>query len=257
MIGAETNSPKFFIHFGKLVYTVFVLYVVWSAISVTIKYVYIYGSCRRDPYVAHESLEEESLLHDEPSDCCGIQANSLSWYQKIQWFLFTVGAEMSLASTFIYWALVHRANEGFSKPNYANTIVIIHLVNALVAIFDVWLTNIPIRILHGAYMIFFSGSYQLFTGVYYAVNGTDIMNNNRVSPILNYNSEPGIAIIMDYVIPLVIVPAVHMFFFLQYVLRSSLLYIIHSRCLRPQPLSEMSPPDIIDSELPATHERTS
>ena len=251
VIGAETGSPKFFIYLGDLAFTVFAFYTVWSAFSVTFRFLLVHVCCKeRFSYERADDDEEESNLHNEPAKNCGIAENDLSWYQKVQWFLFTIGAEMAVAATVIYWSLVHKVNSGFIKPQVN---VPIHLLNAVVAILDTWLANFPIRILHVVYVSLFGAGYQVFTGIYYAVNGTDIYGRHHINHILNYKSNPGVAVVIDFVIPFIFIPIVHLFFFLQYLLREGLLHLIKHKCLKrkrrqPLSLSEQTEADSVPKE---------
>ena len=240
VVGVKTASPKFFIYFGNLVFTVFVLYTVWSALSVTFSFLLVQVCCKeRFSYErADDDDREASNLYNAPAAHCGMATNDLFWYQKVQWFLFTVGAEMAVVATVVYWALVHKPNSGFTD-SVRN--VPVHLLNAIVAILDAWLGNFPIRILHGVYMVLFGAGYQIFTGIYYATNGTNLEHKHYISHLLNYKTAPGVAAIIDIVIPFAIIPIIHLFFFFLYVLREGLLHIIKRKCLkrkRREPLAE-------------------
>ena len=206
----------------------FVFYTVWSAISVTAKFIQVHVICK-DRYSYQQTDLESSNLQNAPTLYCGLATDELSWYQKVQWFLFTVGAEMAVASTLLYWSLKHEVNSGFTNPAVN---VPINLLNAIVAMLDTWLTGIPIRILHGVYLIIFGAGFQLFTGIYYAANGTDISGKHSINQIPNYNKNPGVSAIIDIAIPFIILPIIHLLFFLNYLMRESLLYIAKSKCIR-------------------------
>ena len=146
---------------------------------------------------------------------------------------------MAVASTLLYWSLVHNVNSGFTDPEVN---VPVNLLNAIVAILDTWLTGIPIRILHGVYLILFGAGFQLFTGIYYAANGTDINGKHSINQIPNYNKNPGVSAIIDIAIPFIILPIIHLLFFLNYLMKESLVYIFKSKCIRRRSSPKRSNP---------------
>ena len=228
VVGAQSGSPKFFTELSNLSFTVFTFYTVWSALSVALKFLQVHVICK-DRFSYEPTDLESSNLHNAPTLYCGLATNELSWYQKVQWLLFTLGAEMAVASTLIYWTLVHKPHTGFTKPAVN---VPVNLLNAIVAVVDTWVTGIPIRILHGIYLILFGVAFQLFAGIYYASNGTDINGHHSISHVANFNHNPGVTMIIDIVIPFIIMPAVHMLFFIIYLAREAALYSLKSKCIR-------------------------
>ena len=146
---------------------------------------------------------------------------------KIQWPLFTVGTEFAVAITLLYWTLFY---EPHSKHNFFSIDSLhIHLINGILAIVDLWMSGVPVRVYHALHSVLFAISYVVFTGVYYAAGGTDPAGNSFIYPFLNYESSPGSAIGLGIVCALVLTTSIHFVFYLQFIIRNWITCYIQRR----------------------------
>ena len=105
-----------------------------------------------------------------------------------------------------------------------------HLVNGIIALVEIWVTGVPVHFLHFVYVQIIAGSYVVFTGIYFAANLTNNMDGERyIYSVLDYEANPGTASALVILVVLVLVPAIHLVFYLQYVLRYWLVYFIYGR----------------------------
>lgn len=137
---------------------------------------------------------------------------------KIQWVLFVVGTEFAVAITILYWTLFY---DPHSKHNFFSLDSLhVHLLNGIAAVVNFWLAGVPVRLYHALYSVLFAVSYVVFTGVYYAAGGTDPMGNSFIYPFLNYESNSSLAVGLGVVCALLLMTAIHLVFFLLFVVRS-------------------------------------
>ena len=138
--------------------------------------------------------------------------------EKIQWLLFTVGTEFAVAITLIYWTLFYQPH---SKQNFFSLDSLhIHLINGILALVDLWMTGVPVRVYHALYSILLALSYVAFTGIYYAAGGTDPTGNSFIYPFLNYKSSPGSAVGLGIMCALLLMTAILFIFFILSLIRN-------------------------------------
>ena len=147
------------------------------------------------------------------SGCCGVEGDGIGWYQKVQWLLFTVSGGATLGVVILYWALIFEG--GTIGPINAN----VHLTNGIIALIDIWVSGTPVRILHIVYLQIYGVSYALFTGIYYAANGTDENGERYIYKTLNYKEHPASAAATLVTVTVVGLVVLHLFFYAQYTLR--------------------------------------
>ena len=198
------------------------MYLIWSAISVTIRYIQQnVPQCMKYKDKQQQIDDELDLMTSKPTGCC--KYNSLQWYEIIHWVLYTVGGEAAIVISILFWALLR------SLFNYYSFMS--HLVNALIAVLDIWVTRLPIRLYHAVYLVMFSAVYIVFTGIYFVAGGGNEFNNaTYIYPVLDYEESPDTASGIAIGLALVYVPLIHLFFYINYLLREGVLYIIRAKC---------------------------
>ena len=221
----STIEAKYFIYLTNLGFMMLTLYTVWSATAVTYRFIRVHACHReeeeKEEEEEYQEIDPSTLEEHEPQGCCGVVTNNISWYQMVNWLLFTLGVEIALGITLLFWSLLYRP--GTHDIDYtSHTNLVPHLVNGITAVLETWLTSIPIRLLHFIYPAVFGVGYVVFTGIYFAANGTDPHGNSFIYPVLDYENKPGIAIAIDVVAIIVLLPALHLLFFIQYMIRSAL-----------------------------------
>ena len=214
----EANGgAKYFIFLTNWSYLAWNVYLIVSAVSATVKVVLVY--CY--PSHAGHSATTTSLLEapkpyvdiDVPAGCCGREGDAISWYHKIQWVLFYFGVHMAVVVSILYWALLYGG--GPVDGVNANT----HLVNCIIALVDVFFSGVPVRILHFIYPVLFGAVYAVFTGIYFAADGTNAMGDPYIYSVIDYESSPGSAAGWVLAVVLVIIPIIHLLLFGLYSLR--------------------------------------
>lgn len=177
--------------------------------------------CPRDPEVVDLNIE----LTSKPKGCCGVIHNSLQWYECVQWALFLLSAELAVSISLLYWPLFYDPSKPKDLLTHLN--VVLHLVNGVVAVLDMWISRMPVRIYHMLYLMLLSFAYVAFTGVYYAAGGgNDYDNGTYIYPQLNYKDSPETASALSVGGSLVCIPLIHMFFYINYLLREGILYLM-------------------------------
>ena len=105
----------------------------------------------------------------------------------------------------------------------------VHALNSVFVLLDRCLSAIPVRVLHFWHCSVYGAVYAIFTGIYYAVGGTN-GEDPYIYPILDFAESPGIgaAWLLALIFPGVIL--IHTIMFLIYLFREWLA----SKCCKKQ-----------------------
>ena len=220
---AENGETKYFIYLTNWSFLVWCGYLVVSALSATIKVIEVYCCKEKGTRIPRNSPGCSMVLveGDRPVGCCDRQNDATSWYQKIQWIMFYCGTEMAIAVTILYWTVIYQGGEVSGVD--ANT----HLVNGIFALVDIAISGVPVRIFHAIYPLMITGTYSVFTGIYYAANGTNVQGERYIYGVLDYDESPGTAAGWILGTVLVLLPLLHMAAFGLY---SARLWISYCLC---------------------------
>lgn len=218
------GGPKFFIFLTNWSYLMWNSYLIISALSVTFKISTIY-CCKYRKRNAQSLLDTPTpyIDIDRPVGCCGRENDTTSWYQKVQWLFFYLGAETAVLVSVLYWTLLYSG--GPVDGVNANT----HLVNGIFALIDVLFSGIPVRILHFIYPAAFAGVYVTFTGIYFAAGGTNPNGEPYIYSVIDYENSPGSATGWVLAVGLIFIPLFNMLFFGLYTARFWLTYCLWAR----------------------------
>lgn len=232
---------KYLIYISNWSFMIWLAYLVFSAISLTIKSIWQFSPV--NDRASHPScccccqtqrIMYRPCVNSDHKDCCLDQLQesrqmpqSCGIMDKIQWPLFTLGAEFAVAITLLYWTLFY---EPHSKQNFFSVDSLhIHLINGVLAFVDLWASGVPVRIYHALHSVLFAISYVIFTGVYYIAGGTDPTGSSSIYPFLNYKSNPGSAVGLGIVCSLVLMTSIHIVFYLQFLMRNWITCYIQRR----------------------------
>ena len=223
--GISGVGPKFFIYLTNWGFIVWNTYLFIAVISTTLNFY-------RTFCVPNNAIENNELSVHSTNKCqshyCGIRSGTITWKEKIQWVLFTIGTEFAVSISIIFWIFFFEFNV-YSLH--------VHMINGIVAVLDLWITGIPIRLLHLAYVLLFGFVYILFTVLYYTFNGTDVCGNRFIYPILDYGSKGSGALGLLIGCTLGYLTTVHLLFFIQYLARHWITGYIHRRLYAQRPLT--------------------
>ena len=170
------------------------------------------------------STSAQPELIEVSQGCCGIESDQTSWYQKIHWLLSTVGTSVALSVVVLYWVAIYDEDQEVDGVN-ANT----HLTNGIVAVFDIWFSGTPVRILHFVYPILYGAAFAVFSGIYFAAGGEDPSGNPYIYEVLDYGNNPKKAAGICIAAALALL-FIHCMFYIQYVLRVWCIWFIWKHC---------------------------
>ncbi|CAG5134973.1 unnamed protein product [Candidula unifasciata] len=146
---------------------------------------------------------------------------SIPWYLKPLWLLTSVVFNTAIIVTVLYWSLV------FTGELDNIVTVMVHGVNTLYVLTDIFVIATPVRLLHFIYTIIFGGIYIIFTVIYHLAKGTGLSSEPYIYTALDW-SKPGPAVGVSLGSLLVALPFIHLLQFGLYTLR---IYILEKcRC---------------------------
>ena len=209
------------------------MYLIIAALAVTTKFISVHLFCPP----AEEEFSHKYEVKTKPlSGCCGYSDNKINWYQMIQWFFSLLGNKLSLLVFFLYFILLYdgRTIDGVN----ANS----HILGGLISLVDLWVTGTPTNTLHVIYPMVFGAVYCVFTGIYFVATDGRI-----IYPILDYDSNLGLALGVVLVVIFIVFPIFHLIiFYLQHLAKVGIMYYIFGR---PQQLSLEGEEKSEDSQL--------
>ena len=100
---------------------------------------------------------------------------------KVYWVLYSVTIQGTIFAVIGCWGLV--IDPVTDSITYANLLK--HLIAGILVVVGLFVTAIPIRILHVIYPITFTAIWIIFSGIYYVAGGTDIYSNRYIYKALN------------------------------------------------------------------------
>ena len=216
LLGISINfaSPNVLLFFTQWSFIALNAYLLLALINTATNFLLVYVYPKKKTV----KLSPEENGEGTKTGCCRSSEDRTTLGDKATWCLFLLGTQSALFTVLLFWVLADDASED-DKNISAAVNTHIHGLNGLVALLEVWLTGIPIKLLHFIYVLLFAGAYGAFTGVHYAVNATGPTGERYIYPmILDYGSEPGLAV-GTLVISAVVCLLVHFFFYVQYLLR--------------------------------------
>ena len=239
---SRDDGPLYFIYLTNWSFLALNVHLLWSAISVTIRYFQVHIFCR-ERYEVHKLSRYH--VYDKPAGCCGVQKDGTVWYQKVQWLFFNIGTEAAIGVSILYWALIH--NSSINRVDHIN--IVTHALNGIIALVDIGISGVPVRILHVVYPVIFCGSYSVFTGVYYGAGGTNQFNQTFIYPVLDYETSPATSSGYILGVTLVFCPLVHLLIWGLYLAREGLLHLIKHVCCKECFGDEKDASKSIDEEM--------
>ena len=211
-VDAKTSGfgAKYLIYLTYWAFLIWNLYLIVAVISTTVQFLQIhFWSCK--PHEAPNNLIDTRLISASNGH------SGTSWLNKVHWVFFTLGTELAVGVSILFWIFFYDPER--VEFLFSPIILHVHMINSISALADLWIVSIPVRLLHVVYPISFGLIYAAFTGLYYAFNGTDASGNHYIYPILDYDSDPGMAArligcILGYL------TVIHFLFFLLYMARN-------------------------------------
>ncbi|KPI95041.1 Protein rolling stone [Papilio xuthus] len=109
------------------------------------------------------------------------------WYVKVYWVLYNITIPVAFLITVFYWSIL---NTAIKKVNYApnpTLDVMLHGVNSLVMLAELFLSAHPSRLLHVMQPLYFGVVYLIFTIVYYDAGGLDPWGHVFIYPVIDWS----------------------------------------------------------------------
>ena len=150
--------------------------------------------------------------------------------RKLHWVLFLIGAEYAVVITTLYWAFY--SSVGPEHNLFSVDSLNLHMINGILAVVDLWISGIPVRLSHVIYTVSFGCAYVLFTVIYYAVGGENPEGEAYIYPFLDYASHPGAAAGLAVGCAVFFVGSLHCIFFLVGTLRKAVTERLRRSCFR-------------------------
>lgn len=218
-ISINTASPNLLLFLTQWSFIALNAYLLVALLTTVINFIriYVYPKKKRVESSPDSNDDDDDDYHSTVK-CCRYksQMDQITLCDKLTWFLFLVGTQSALLTVLLFWILIGDEEE---VEVSVSVNVHVHILNGVVALLEVWVTGIPIHLLHFIYMVLFASTYGVFTGIHYGINGTGIDGERYIYPILDYESQPGVAAGTVIVCILVVCPLIHVLFYLQYLLR--------------------------------------
>jgi hypothetical protein len=217
MDGVHFKYFIFLTHWGFIAWN---SYLVLSTVTITAAALGYFGSWEdysakcdcQDSKKAPNCRSEYSKIQESEPGCCSLVPLDVSL--KLQWALFLIGGEYAVVVSILYWAFYTDSN---SEQNlYSLDSLNLHAINGIIAVVEIWLSGIPVRICHALYSIGFGCVYILFTVLYYAAGGRDSVGHRFIYPFLDYSSNAKGAVSLAVSCAVFLVGGIHILFFLQY-----------------------------------------
>ena len=219
--GQSVLGFKCFIYFSYWGFLLWSAYLLYAAVATTVTFLRMPCSYHEPTRLNVNSLDSETKLSNGPA-----------WTEKLHWLLFTLGNEAAVSIVILFWVLFHNTQE---QELLFNPISLhIHLINGIFAIIDLWLVSIPVCLTHAVYIMLFGLAYVVFTGIYYALNGTDPGGHSYIYPMLDYKSNPGAAAGLALGCVFAYLFLIHLVFFALYLIRSHVSRWVQEKCYCPQ-----------------------
>ena len=144
----------------------------------------------------------------------------VAWYQKVHWVLFAIAIPVQICIMVLYWTLLSSMDPNRESAENYN----LHLLGGLVGLVDIWVSGIVLSIYHLYWGMVYGCVYTVFSGIYYAANGTNIRGDPYIYPILDYGNMPGLSVGIVLATSFIIVPLIYL---LMYALGAGRRWLAH------------------------------
>ncbi|XP_033744372.1 protein rolling stone-like [Pecten maximus] len=148
------------------------------------------------------------------TDICQGLAFTNPWYFKFNWVVFNVANTCSITVSILYWGLLYSSSEVMTAVNIET-----HALNAVYVIMNLFVTGMPVRILHLWHSMVYALVYVLFSLFYTLGGGTNHVDKNYVYSVLDWKGSTGFTLGISIAVTFVAMPLVHCLCYGMYRLR--------------------------------------
>ena len=224
IVDAQGIGAKYLIYLTHWGFILWNAYLIFAAVSTTVSFAQVHLRYEQD-FVALTPFSDNVENHHW--GYCDTRSNRITWRDKLHWALFIISTEGAVAISILFWVFFYDPDD--KERLFSAVSIHVHMLNGIIALVDLWITGIPIRLLHLIYILIFGVTYVTFTGLYYVCNGTDPGGNHYIYPMLDYGRNPGLASGLVIGCALGFLTLLHVTFFAQYLIRQCITYRIYGR----------------------------
>lgn len=142
---------------------------------------------------------------------------------KVFWVFHSTSCNLSIVITLMVYLVMYPYMGQLSALTKVDAITLnCHGINSLIVVFDLFISSIPIRILHFVYPALFGVLYVVFSAIYWSLDKNE---NILYVGILDWNN-PGIATGISVLLIFIVVPIIQLIMFVLCLIRD----FIHSKC---------------------------
>jgi len=134
--------------------------------------------------------------------------SELRWFHKFVWIFHEVAFSFALYITVAFWSFLDRNTSALS--------VNVHAMNLVIMVLDLFISNIPIRILHFYHASLGGVVYTIFSLILHWAGYT---SDRPIYPILDWSGRTGLAIGLALITIIIALPIAHLIGFGLYNLR--------------------------------------
>ncbi|KAJ8932998.1 hypothetical protein NQ318_012036 [Aromia moschata] len=105
------------------------------------------------------------------------------------WIVNSLCLDSTIAVTLGYFSLEF----GYQRRPYGAGTGVVHLWNTLLVLMDLFVSSIPVKLVHVYPSVILAGLYGIFTYVYYLSGGLGIYDHHYLYKILDYKHNPSLS----------------------------------------------------------------
>ena len=186
----SNGEEKWFIYLTNWGYLFLTVYLIWATVLTTLQLAH---QSKDDNKIrelqlqkcAQENVDTNTKTDAEENGGAGYEYEArdksifetLRWYHKGAWVMFSITCSNAFVLSILYWALLYSG--GIHGLDLST-----HLFNTVFVLLEIMLSSLPIRFLHFIYPFCFATVYTIFTAVYWAIS------KSNVYPVLDYGKYP-------------------------------------------------------------------
>ncbi|XP_035699464.1 protein rolling stone-like [Branchiostoma floridae] len=255
LLSFYTTGPKYLLYLTNLAYVLLTAHTTFSAALCVVDYFKSRRHSRGCTEIAEDRptvvetvpTETDDFLNSSGNNPSGMTTQErtasdvrLPWYYKCYWVLYSIAFAVGLYVTIAYWILLRGADDTYSAYS-----ILTHGINCVVIVIDILVSGLPCRFLHFIYPSSSALAYIIFTVIYWAAGGTDLINRPWIYSVLDYGQNPGLAVGIGMGSIVIMAPLCHgIVFGLAFARDTMLMRVVNKRhlpeseCMTAEPQAE-------------------
>ena len=145
-------------------------------------------AARKQEQIELPPRQERPIIISAPTPC--------KWYHQVTWFICNIAFCAAIIVTVAYWL--------FQAKNVAFLDVVTHAFNTVFVLIELFLSRVPIRLLHFVYTMMYLTLYVIFSVIYWQAGGYNTRGKPYIYKILDYENKNA-GVITALVLALVVI----------------------------------------------------